>query len=198
MRSWTLTLAVLALAGCTTIPEELQGIYPPVSPLRVEAAEFGSAVRWGGVIIDSTHSRADTCFEILSRDLDKYLRPRVEDRSGGRFIACKEGFYDPEVFARGREVTLVGRIRALEVRNVDEFEYHYPVVDVEELVLWEVREEVLVVDNHFYSPFWHPYYWHGPYWGYYPYYRPGWPMHGRSYVRTRQFLPDPADLPERH
>lgn len=198
MRSWTLTIAVLALAGCTTVPEQLQGTYPPVSPLRVEAAEFGSTVRWGGVIIDSTHSRDDTCFEILSRDLDKYLRPRVEDRSAGRFIACKEGFYDPEVFARGREVTLVGRIRAIEVRNVDEFEYHYPVVDVEELVLWEVREEVLVVDNLYYSPFWHPYYWHGAYWGYYPYYRPGWPVHGRSYVRTRRFLPDPADLPERH
>lgn len=196
MRGWILAISVLMIAGCTTVPEQLQGTYPSVSPLRVEASEFGSTVRWGGVIIDSVNSPHQTCFEVLSRDLDKYLRPRLEDRTAGRFIACKAGFYDPEVFARGREVTLVGRITAIEVRNVDEFEYHYPVVNVDELVLWEVREEVVIVDNLHHGPYWHPYYWHGPYWGYYPFYRPGWPMYERGYVRTRQLLPDPADLPE--
>lgn len=196
MRSWILTIAVLALSGCTTIPPQLQGTYPALSPTLVPPAAFGSTVRWGGVIIGSVNTPDDTCFEVLSRDLDKYLRPRVEDRTEGRFIACRQGFYDPEVFARGREVTVVGRIRDVEVRNVDQFEYRYPVVDVNDFVLWEVREEVMVVDN-YYDPFWHPYYWPGPYWGYYPYYHPVWPAHGRSYVRRKRLLPDPADLPER-
>jgi outer membrane lipoprotein len=194
MRSWTLMIAVLALAGCTTIPPQLEGTYPTVSPAQVGPAAFGSTVRWGGVIIDSDNSRDETCFEVLSRDLDKYLRPEVEDRTAGRFIACKKGFYDPEVFAKGREVTLVGRIRDIEVKNVDDFEYHYPVVDVSDLVLWEVREDVMVVDN-FYDP-WYPYYWYGPYWGYYPYYHPGWPAHGRSHMHRRQLLPDAADVQE--
>lgn len=195
MRDVLFTILLVPLAACTTIPEQLQGNFPAVSPARAASAAPGSAVRWGGIIIDSLNTRDDTCFEILSRDLDKYLRPKLEDRTAGRFIACKPGFYDPEVFAPGREVTLVGRLRDFETRYVDEFEYHYPVVDVEEMVLWEVREDVLVVDSH-YDPFWYPYYRRAPYGGYYPYYRPGWPVHGRSYVRSRKLLPDPADVPD--
>ena len=196
MRSWIFTITLVALAGCTTIPEQLQGTFPAISPARVEPAVFGSTVRWGGVIIDSMNASDSTCFEVLSRDLDKYLRPEVQDRTAGRFIACKQGFYDPEVFARGREVTLIGRIRDVEVKNIDEFEYRYPVVDVNELVLWQVREEIYVVDG-FCDPVWYPYYWGSPYRGHYPYYPPGRPIHGHSHMRSRQLLPDPADMPER-
>ena len=67
----------------------------------------------------------------------------------------------------------------------------YPVIDVDELVLWEVREEVLVIDQP-YDPFFYPYYWGGPYGAYYPYYGHHYPMHSRTYVRSRQLLPDPA------
>jgi len=186
-------IAVLAVSACTTVPEQIQGSYADISPARVEPAVFGSAVRWGGTIIDSKNEESSTCFEVLSRNLDKYLRPKLEDQTAGRFIACKQGFYDPEVFARGREVTLTGHIRNIEVKQVDEFNYRYPVVDVDDLVLWEVREEVVVID-HPYDPFYYPYYWGHPYWGYYPYHRGYYPMHppSRSYGRTRTLLPDPA------
>jgi outer membrane lipoprotein len=192
------TAALLAwLSACTTIPEQIQGVYPDISPARVEPAVFGNTVRWGGVIIDANAGSDDTCFEVLSRDLDKYLRPRIEDRTAGRFIACKGGFHDPEVFTRGREVTLTGRIRDIEVRKVDDFDYRYPVLDVDQLVLWELREEVLVIDHH-YDPFWYPYYWGSPWYGhYYPYYRRGHPMHHRTYARSRTLLPDPADYSAR-
>lgn len=186
-------IAVLAVSACTTVPEQIQGSYADISPARVEPAVFGSPVRWGGTIIDSKNQESSTCFEVLSRSLDKYLRPKLEDQTAGRFIACKQGFYDPEVFARGREVTLTGHIRNIEVKQVDEFNYRYPVVDVDDLVLWEVREEVLVID-HPYDPYYYPYYWGHPYWGYYPYHRGYYPMQGpsRSYGRTRTLLPDPA------
>lgn len=187
-------IAVLSVTACTTIPEQIQGTYAEISPARVEPAVFGSAVRWGGSIIDARNDETSTCFEVLSRNLDKYLRPRLEDQTAGRFIACKEGFYDPEVFARGREVTVTGHIRNIEVQQVDEFSYRYPVIDVDNLVLWEVRQEVMVID-HPYDPFYYPYYWGGPpYGGYYPYYRGYYPMHGpsRSYGRVRTLRPDPA------
>ena len=189
-------LAVLALAGCTTIPEQIQGSYSDISPARVEPAVFGAPVRWGGVIIDAVNETNSTCFEILSRDLDKYLRPLQEDRTAGRFIACKAGFHDPEVFAADREVTLTGRIRGIEEREIDHFKYRYPVVDVDELVLWQPRRDVLVVDQ-MYDPFWYPYpyYWGRPHWGYYPYYWNRYPMHSRAYIR--QTLPDPAETQPR-
>jgi outer membrane lipoprotein len=198
-----LALAMLALAGCTTIPEQIQGTYSDISPARVEPSMFGASVRWGGVLIDATNEESSTCFEVLSRDLDKYLRPLLEDRTAGRFIACKAGFHDPEVFAAGREVTLTGTIRNIEVREIDRFNYRYPVVDVNELVLWEPRQEVMVID-HMYDPFWYPYYWGGPYWGgYYPHYGYRYPygmyggMYGRSHVYTRQLRPDPAEIQPR-
>lgn len=189
-------LAVLALAGCTTIPEQIQGSFSDISPARVEPAVFGASVRWGGVIIDAVNEANRTCFEVLSRDLDRYLRPLQEDRTAGRFIACKPGFHDPEVFAAGREVTLTGSIRGIEEREIDQFKYRYPVIDVDELVLWQPRQEVLVIDR-MHDPFWYPYpyYWGRPYWGYYPYHWNRFPMHSRSYIR--QTLPDPAETQPR-
>ncbi len=133
--------------------------------------------------------------------MDKYMRPLVEDRTSGRFIACKTGFHDPEVFAKGREVTLTGTIRNIESRQIDEFSYRYPVLDVGELVLWEKRKDVIVYNN--YDPFYHPYYW-GYGFGYgYPYHR--FPYHGYGYsrsmgggtARVRQTMPEPAVISPR-
>jgi outer membrane lipoprotein len=196
-----LAAVTLLFSACTTIPEQLQGTYTEISPARVEPSVYGSSVLWGGVIIDAKNKENNTCFEILSREMDKYRRPLVEDRTSGRFIACKPGFYDPEVFAKGREVTITGTIRNIEARQIDEFSYRYPVLDIDELVLWEVRRDVLVYNN--YDPFYYPYYW-GYGFGYgYPYHR--YPYYGgfprRSYggtARIRQTLPDPAVTSPRH
>jgi outer membrane lipoprotein len=196
-----LAAVALLLPACTTIPEQLQGAYSEISPARVEPSVYGSSVLWGGVIIDAKNKENNTCFEILSREMDKYRRPLVEDRTSGRFIACKPGFYDPEVFAKGREVTITGTIRNIEARQIDEFSYRYPVLDIDELVLWEVRQDVLVYNN--YDPFFYPHYW-GYGFGYgYPYHRyphyGGFPRH--SYggtVRIRQTLPDPAATSPQH
>ncbi len=195
-----LTAVALVLSACTTIPEQLQGNYAEISPARVEPSVYGSRVLWGGVIIDAKNKQDNTCFEILSREMDKYMRPKVEDRTSGRFIACKPGFHDPEVFAKGREVTITGTIRNIEARRIDEFSYRYPVLDIDELVLWEKRKDVVVYNN--YDPFYYPYYW-GYGFGYgYPYYR--YPYYGgfpHSYggtARIRQTLPDPAIISPRN
>lgn len=194
-----LASVTLLFSACTTIPEQLQGTYAEISPARVEPSLYGSSVLWGGVIIDAKNKEENTCFEILSREMDKYMRPRVEDRTSGRFIACKPGFHDPEVFAKGREVTITGTIRNIEARQIDEFSYRYPVLDVNELVLWEIRQEVLVYNN--YDPFYHPYYW-GYGFGYgYPYYRRpyyGYPRHSFGTARMRKTMPEPAVTAPRH
>jgi outer membrane lipoprotein len=185
-------LGALALAGCTTVPTQLEGDFPDISPARVDASVFGQTVRWGGIIIDAKNEPNRTCFEVLSRELGTYLRPNVEDRTAGRFIACKDGFYDPEVFSKGREVTLTGRIDRVEDRQIEEFNYRYPVIEVDELVLWEERQDVLVHRDYYYDPFWYPYYWGRPYWGYYPYYRHPFGYWGHTTIR--QTLPGPARL----
>lgn len=199
--TYLLAVAAAALSACTAVPTQLEGVYTEISPARVEPGVYGSTVRWGGVILDARNKENQTCFEILSRDLSKYLRPLVEDSTAGRFIACKEGFYDPEVFAKGRELTVTGQIRNMEVRQIDEFNYRYAVLDVSNLVLWEKRKDVLVYDH--YDSFYSPYYWRAgwgysrfPYYGY-PYYGVGFPHHSRTQVYTRQTTPGPAIIESR-
>lgn len=191
MRIALILIIVILASACTTVPEQIQGEFTEVSPARVDQAVFGSEVRWGGVILSARNTGDQTCFEILSRDLDKYLRPEVEDETAGRYIACKAGFHDPLVFTKGREVTMTGEIRNIEVRKLDDFDYRYPVLDVDHLVLWEKRRNVVI-----YRGFHDPWAWHYPYrgWGW------GWghpwrgPYMGMSHgwAETRTLLPDPS------
>lgn len=181
----SLTVAMAATA-CTTVPEQIQGDFAQISPARVDPGVFGSDVRWGGVILSSENRDNMTCFEILSRNLDKYLRPTQEDYTAGRYIACKQGFQDPVVFTKGREVTTTGQVRNIEVRQLDDFDYRYPVIDVDALVLWEKRRNVVVYRG-FNDPWHYRYPWGYPYWGFHrPY---GWG--GTSgWAETRTLLPD--------
>jgi outer membrane lipoprotein len=202
VRHLALAAAALALASCIAVPKQLEGEFADISPARVEPAVYGQAVRWGGVIISARNEPNRTCFEILSRELESHLRPSLEDRTAGRFIACKDGFYDPEVFANGREVTLTGRIQGVEQRKVEEFDYRYPVVEIDQLVLWEERQDIVVYPG-YYDPFWYPYFWGHPYWGYYwgyyPYYHypHPYPHSGRSYIHKS--IPGPVQTePDRN
>jgi len=215
MRLLTISAVILALSACTTIPEQIQGTYPEISPARVEPSVFGSSVRWGGVIVGSSAKDSQSCLEILSHDLDKYLRPKLEDNTAGRFIACQPGFLDPMVFAAGREITITGTIEKIDVRKVEEFDYRYPVVQVEDLVLWQKRKVVMRYrgfGDPFYDPFYNPFY--GPYygsfygprfgragywggWGGYPYYWGGFPGYGPGYFEPQELLPGPAVIESR-
>jgi outer membrane lipoprotein len=162
----TISLVFLAgsvLSACTSIPEQLKGEYTSLVPKDVKEENLQTPVRWGGVILETRPEDGHTCFEILSRQLEKSMRPRNTDQSYGRFVACKSGFYDPEVFKKNRAVTLTGKIVFIDVRKIDNYDYHFPVVDIEFLSLW---------------PRWYPrYYNYGPYAPYYWHY----PHYGRYY-----------------
>ena len=162
----------LLLSACTTIPEQLKGDYISLTPDSTSEANLQTPVRWGGVILETRPENNYTCFEILSRGLQTSMRPQDTDQASGRFIACKGGFYDPEIFEKGREVTLTGKIIHMDIRKVGEYDYHFPVVDIEFMILWPERVDRVYYDYYGMYP---PYYWHypyyGPYWRY-PYYRP--------------------------
>ena len=78
--------------------------------------------------------------------LDAYARPYwASDDIGGRFIACRTGFYDPALFERNREVTFTGRIEGYEDRKVEQYVYRFPRVAADVVYLWPERERVNVV-----------------------------------------------------
>ncbi len=160
------TLAAVALGGCATVPAPLAGNdFVPVTPQQVAAQPATSArVRWGGEIINVEPKADVTCFEVLSRGLYSDARPSRHDGSDGRFIACGKGFYDPEVYTKGRDVTIVGQVDGTEQRPVGDFNYTYAHVDAANVYLWPKREYV----TGYYDP-WYPYYggpfFGGPAWG---------------------------------
>ena len=149
----------LALAGCATHPAPLQGEYLPSTPQQASTANHtGAMVRWGGRVIE-VEPRADrTCFTMLSLPLDGQGRPyHADDGSGGRFQACRQGFYDPAVFSADREVTFAGRISGHEDARIGDYDYRMPRIDADVVYLWPERDETRVIMHH---PHPHPYFWH--------------------------------------
>ncbi len=139
------SLAILALAGCATVPAPLQGDPSQFTPLmanQVSEQAIGSAVRWGGVIVSTNPQTERTCMEILARELDRSARPIIRnDIHFGRFMACGPGFRDPAIYTEGREVSLIGRLDGFMTAPIGEFMYRYPTVKVDSLYLWPERME---------------------------------------------------------
>lgn len=171
---WLAVPAVLSLAACATVPVPLKGEFAATTPSAVvgaggdrptsDAASRGERVRWGGEIIKVEPGRDATCFEILGRELDGSARPVARDTNAGRFIACRSGFYDPEVFVKGRSMTVTGTLAGTQRGRVGEFDYTYPRVEADVVYLWPKRPLVVQQRDPWpYDPFWGPRF--GPYWG---------------------------------
>jgi outer membrane lipoprotein len=172
-RSTRLAAALLAvgalLGGCVTAPKPLQGAFAPLRPQDAAAQPAaGEVVRWGGRIVSVHPEAGRSCFEVVGVPLGSSGRPRRIDTSEGRFFACRAGFYDPEVFQPGREVTITGHVEGVDVRKVGDYDYRYPRVAADVIYLWpELRREDMY-------PYSYPYFYGGigyrRGWGYgYPY-----------------------------
>lgn len=137
-----LTIAVafaVALSACATAPGPLRGEYPNVTPKAASEGEaLGEVVRWGGLIAQVEPLSDRTCFQVVGKPLGSSGRPSDDDRTTGRFLACRAGFYDPKIFEEGREVTIVGKIDRIETRTVGEYEYRHPRLAADVIYLWPV------------------------------------------------------------
>lgn len=172
-------LFLLMISGCA---------YPISKELRQEArkdltfsmvlqdptAYIGSIVLWGGRIIETIPQPEGSEIIVLETPLDYEEMPEAAKYSRGRFIAKSSKLLDPEIYKKGKKITLAGEIIGKETRPMGKAQYTYPVVMIKELYLWKKERAYL------YPP---PYYWYGPYgpypWpygGWYgPYYRHAWP-----------------------
>ena len=128
---------VLLLGACAHVPTPLRGDYGDLLPAQAGSeAHIGAQVRWGGEIIATRTLPDRTCFELLGKPLRDTTRPTRVDESAGRFIACRSGFYDPVLFAEGRDLTVTGRIDAIERQRIGEYEYAYPRIAADVVYLW--------------------------------------------------------------
>ncbi len=169
--------AVLAalLSGCASVPPAaLRGTPATLTPQQsLTQAATGQTVRWGGEIIQTLPGKDETCFEIISRPLDSAARPLLGDNTQqGRFIACSKGFYDPEIYAKERELTVIGRLESPTEGKIGEYQYRYPRVRIDSLYLWPLRIKGYDAPPYYYrDPFYDPFY--DPFWPF------GYPRHWR-------------------
>jgi outer membrane lipoprotein len=155
LRFGLLALPLLALASCASIPKPLQGSFAPIDPVAAAQRDAtGETVRWGGTLAVIEPLPGQTCFQIVGRPLGDSTQPTVGDRAAGRFIACRQGFYEPQIFAQGRSVTVTGRIVGYENRKVGEYDYRQPKVAADVIYLWPERREV---DVYYAPPFASPF-----------------------------------------
>jgi outer membrane lipoprotein len=180
-------LTALVCAGCAVTPEPLRGDFAAVHP-NDPAVATGQVVRWGGVIKSVKPGEGQTCVEVIGHALDRGARP-VADGYSGRFIACKPGFLDPEVYRPGREVTVTGVVEGYTQDRVGDFEYVYPRVAVQAEHLWPLRNVVRDV------VYVHPYplvrgaFFFGPYGYYDPFF------HGPHFHHPPRVIRAPAPPP---
>lgn len=141
-----ITSICVLLTACASQPKPLQGDFSDIDPRAATEGDYtGTRVRWGGQIIQVEPKEDSTCFVMLSAKLDVYGRPYWRDQTGGRFIACRNGFYDPAIFKAGSEVTFTGTIEAYEERKIGQYDYRFSRIAADTVYLWPKVERVNVL-----------------------------------------------------
>ncbi len=135
-------------------------------------AYLSQGLRWGGIILATENREKFSRLTIVGFPLNDNGRPSITSTSPGRFFADVDDFLEPLVYSRDREITVIGKLVKTEVSKVGEFDYEYPVVDVEEFYLWPLRPKTVNYNPPYYSPYYRPYF--NPYYPFHtwPYYRP--------------------------
>ncbi len=161
-RHLVVLLSLFVASGCAHVisPEVRQAMKRDLSfPLVLQDPDSfqGEMVIWGGVIIETQNLTNGTSLTLLEAPLDSQGFPEDAEHSRGRFMARTSAYLDPEVYQKGRKVTVAGEVVGKEVRALGETQYRYPVLSVRELHLWKEPERV-------YGWPYGPYYWGPPLW----------------------------------
>ncbi len=156
--------AAIWIAGCAAQPPApLQGSVDTTATPAAVSADWRSfedrKVRWGGKIVKILVKEDATWVEIMGLPLDSKGKPMQVDASQGRFLVRIEGFLEPEIYAKGRLMSFLGRIAGVRKGKVGERPYTYPVLEAEGYHLWprgkrRQRPPVIIIPAGYWDPFW--------------------------------------------
>ena len=126
----------------------------------------GARVLWGGKIVSTNYREKGTLIEMIQIPLDMFDNPVDSiSSSKGRFLISSEWFLDSEVYKKGKELTVAGIIKGVEVKKIGEFKYAFPVIEPIEIKLWEAAKnqpayynDPFIYDPFFYDPYFDPYF----------------------------------------
>ncbi len=179
-----MSVALLITACSPVLSRELmrQGsLDVPLNQLRETPDNYkGRLYILGGVIVNTRLTDRESQIEALYYPVDSYGYLKEGARAEGRFVAVyprSRGMLDPEVFKRGREITLAGEFLETIKGKIDEMEYAYPVFEIRQIYLWDEER------YRPYSSYYYPYY---PYYNNYPFLYDPW---GRPYPNPFWTMP---------
>ncbi|MEZ9777731.1 Slp family lipoprotein [Vibrio sp. 10N.261.54.A5] len=149
LRLIALSLGVLVLAGCSSLPSELEAKSEPViSDYQqwVDQLPEAKSVRLGGVISKVTNLKDKTRIEVANMPISSSGKPDIDAEPKGRFVGYIDGYVEPLSFAEGRLVTLVGTSNGTEDGTIGDYPYTFPVMNVYNQRLWQITERVVIND----------------------------------------------------
>ena len=96
----------------------------------------GRVVVLGGYILEMEHEPGAWVLTVIQAPLDWRERPKSRDRSQGRFFVTTPTFLDPEIYVKGRRLTVGGRVAGAREQSVSGATFGFPVIAAQELYLW--------------------------------------------------------------
>lgn len=159
--------AVILLSGCAHVvsPEIKEESDPELTFTELQLnpqAHRGKIIALGGVIVEATNKDEGTLLEIYQTRTDHRGIPIDLDVSKGRYLIFYRELLDPEIFRKGRKVTIAARVEGERMGRVGEVDYMYPFLTALEIHLWEERPRYEPYPWGYQDP-WHP--------GFSPYHR---------------------------
>jgi outer membrane lipoprotein len=138
-----LLAAALQLGGCSSplSRESLRQVTPNLPVAAVLAApekHVGQTIVVTGNILRVENNPQGTVLEVLAYPPTRRNVPDTSDPALGRVLLSHRSFLDPIVYAQGREVTAVARVRGEQDMSVGQAVRREPVLDVIELQLLPV------------------------------------------------------------
>ncbi|AXF58780.1 hypothetical protein DVA43_04070 [Leclercia sp. W6] len=182
----TVGALALALTGCVSVPDAIQGNSPTpqqdlVRVMNAPELYVGQEARFGGKVVEVLNQQGKTRLEIATVPLDSGARPVLGEASRGRIYADVNGFLDPVDF-RGQLITVVGPITGAEQGKVGNTPYKFMTMQANGYKRWRVQQQVMMPPPD-------PWYW-GPHpWRYgYGYGYGGWPGYGPGPAQVRTIV----------
>lgn len=175
MKNLWLIVALFLLGGCTHVFSEQarQQVDPALTfeQLKRDANSYaGKYIKVGGIIAEVKNTEQGSQVEIVQFNLGRDDIPDESTSSGGRFLAQTPDYLDNMIYKKGRPVAVIGRVEGARTLPLDQTQYTYPVIAIQEIHVWKKSEVYYNRPPYYYDPFFYPHGWYGP--PYYPYWYP--------------------------
>lgn len=139
-----LGLILTVISGCAyPISKNLRAAANPdlTLPMVVQNAKpyLGSIAIWGGIIFEVMNPPEGTEITIIQTPLgsDGYANLRIPQ---GQFIAKTDKHLNPEIYRKGKKITLAGVITGVREKELRFMKIPYPEIKIMQLHLWEDKD----------------------------------------------------------